>query len=130
MNGNSSHAKLRKPPYFVPEENLIAIRSSVMSVLFQKISIPPPPPSSCNGGQRKFRGEGGSKRWQFPSGCGWPLESFFRGLRVRLMSKLSVILLLIGVSKQRVLFFSMIFYLRSTECFFLMVFNVMSVVMF
>ena len=46
------------------------------------------------------------------------------------MSKLSVILLLIGVSKQRVLFFSMIFYLRSTECFFLMVFNVMSVVMF
>ena len=40
-------------------------------------------------------------------------ESFFRGLRVRLMSKLSVLLLIIGVSKQKSLFSSM-----SAECFF------------
>ena len=40
---------------------------------------------------------------------------FFRGLRVRLMSTLPVILLLIGVSKQKLLFSPMIWY---AECFF------------
>ena len=45
-------------------------------------------------------------------------SSFFRGLRVRLMSNLSVILLLIGVVKQTLLFSLMIFYLQSAECFF------------
>ena len=34
------------------------------------------------------------------------------------MSKLSVIWLLIGVSKQKLLFWTMIFYFRSAECFF------------
>ena len=48
----------------------------------------------------------------------WPLESFFLVLRVRLMSKLSVILLLIRVSKQKLLFSLMIFHLRSAGCFF------------
>ena len=43
---------------------------------------------------------------------------FFRGPRVRLMGKLLIILPLIGVSKQKLLFSSMIFYLRSAECFF------------
>ena len=41
-------------------------------------------------------------------GGGLPLEPVFRGLRVRLISKLSVILLLIGVSNQQLLFSSMI----------------------
>ena len=41
-------------------------------------------------------------------GGGVPLEPFFRGLRVRLISKLSVILLLIGVSNHQLLFSSMI----------------------
>ena len=41
-------------------------------------------------------------------GGGPPLEPFFRGLRVRLIRKLSVILLLIGVSNQQLLFSSMI----------------------
>ena len=37
---------------------------------------------------------------------------------VRLISKPSVILLLIGVSKQKLSLLSMIFYARSAECFF------------
>ena len=41
-------------------------------------------------------------------GGGLPLEPVFRGLLVRLISKLSVILLLIGVSNQQLLFSSMI----------------------
>ena len=41
-------------------------------------------------------------------GGGVPLEPVFWGLRVRLISKLSVILLLIGVSNQQLLFSSMI----------------------
>ena len=41
-------------------------------------------------------------------GGGVPLEPVFRGLLVRLISKLSVILLLIGVSNQQLLFSSMI----------------------
>ena len=57
-----------------------------------------------HGGQRKFRGEGGAKKTQFPRGWGQLLEIFFPGLRVRLvsyqkltaalLSKLSVTLLL------------------------------------
>ena len=35
------------------------------------------------GGQRKFRGEGGPKVGNFRGGKGWPLESFFGGLRAR-----------------------------------------------
>ena len=54
------------------------------------------------------RGAGPKKR-QFPRGWGGggglPLKSFFfPGLQVRLMSKLSVILLLISVSNQKLLF--------------------------
>ena len=51
-------------------------------------------------------------------GGGVASRVFFRGLRVRLMSKPSVILRLIGVLKQKLSFSTMIFYLRSTECFF------------
>ena len=51
-------------------------------------------------------------------GVGIASRVFFRGLRVRWMSKQSVILPLIGVSKQKLLFSSMIFYLRSAECLF------------
>ena len=61
-----------------------------------------------HGGQRKFRGEGGPKGGNFQGGGGGgglPLKSFFfPGLQVRLMSKLSVILLLISVSNQKLLF--------------------------
>ena len=47
----------------------------------------------------------GPKRRQFPRGGGGPLKSFFfPGLQVRLMSKLSVILLLISVSNKKLLF--------------------------
>ena len=88
---------------------------------YQYLSPPPPPPHE---GQRKFRGNGGGEGRGCPEGGNfrgvgrWPLESFFWGLRVRLMSKLSVIWLLIGVSKQKLLFWTMIFYFRSAECFF------------
>ena len=79
MNGNSSHAKLRKPPYFVPEENLIAIRSSVvMSVLFQKISIPPPPPPPATEGNVNSEERGVLKGGNFRVGAGG-LSSLFSG---------------------------------------------------
>ena len=45
-------------------------------------------------------------------------QVFSLGRRVRLMSKLSVTILLICVSKQKVLFSSIIFYLQSAEGFF------------
>ena len=54
------------------------------------------------------RGGVSSKRRQFLMGWrgrGGGRESFFRGLRVRLMSKLSVLLLIIGVSKQKIIVF-------------------------
>ena len=77
---------------------------------------PYPPP--LHGGQRKFRGDGGFKGGKFPRRCGVACRVFFRGPRVRLISKLSIILPLIGVSKQKLLFSSMIFYLWLAECFF------------
>ena len=65
---------------------------------------------------------------QFPRGWGSLSRSFFRGIRVRLvsylkltavlLSTLSVTLLFIGVSKQNFCF-HMILYLRSAECFFM-----------
>ena len=76
-------------------------------VYFQKICIPPP-----HGGQRNFRGDGGG-------GGGGQKETISEGVfRVRLISKPSFILLLIGVSKQKLSLSSMIFYSRSAECFF------------
>ena len=54
-------------------------------------AYPPPPPP--NGGQRKFRGKGVDG-----------LSSLFPELRVRLISKLSVISQLIGVSKKKIVF--------------------------
>ena len=61
-----------------------------------------------HGKQRKFWGEGGGdKKEAISKGVGDSLSSrgfyFFRGLRVRLMSKLSLILPLIGVSKPKLL---------------------------
>ena len=76
---------------------------------FQEISVSPPPPAPTHGGQRKFRGKGGGRGG---------LSLFFGGLRVRLMNKQTVILLLIGVPKQKLMFSSMIFYWRSAECLF------------
>lgn len=67
--------------------------------------------------QRKFWGKGGLNRDNFRGGGGWPLKSLFLGLRVRLMSKLSVSLLLINISKEK-LFSSAIFYLSLAECIF------------
>ena len=65
---------------------------------------------------------------QSPREWGWPLEVFFPGtpnkigellkLIAVLLSKLSVVLLLLGVLKQKLLFSSMIFYLRSADWFF------------
>ena len=74
----------------------------------RKYPYPPPPPALTHGGQRKFRGKGGGRR----------VRVFFGGLRVRLMSKQTVIFLLIGVPKQKLMFSSMIFYWRSAECLF------------
>ena len=56
-------------------------------------------------GQRKFRGEGGPKGGNFQGGeVTSQVFFFFPGLQVRLMSKLSVILLLLSVSNQKLLF--------------------------
>ena len=52
-------------------------------------NIQPLSPTEGNGNS-----EGrGSKRRQFPRGYGWPFEPFFWGLPVKLISKLSVMLL-------------------------------------
>ena len=52
-------------------------------------------------------------------GGGGQKETISEGVfRVRLISKPSFILLLIGVSKQKLSLSSMIFYSRSAECFF------------
>ena len=78
---------------------------------FQIISVPftpPPRPRPNTRGATKIQREGGK------GGS----ESFLGGLRVRLMSKQTVILLLIGVPKQKLMFSSMIFYWRSAECSF------------
>ena len=72
---------------------------------------------------RKGR-EGGPKGDNFRGGGSGVASRVFlgggggRGLRVRLMSKQTVILLLIGVPKQTLIFSSMMFYWRSAECFF------------
>ena len=80
----------------------------------------PSPPPLLYGGQRNFRGERVQKEAISEGlGGGWPLQSFFRGFQVRLMSKLSPILLYFGVSKQKIIvFFSMIFYFQSADYFF------------
>ena len=69
-------------------------------VQFQKISIPPPPPPTEGNGNSEGRG------WQFPRGWrwGWLLEVIFPARTGALLSKLSVILLLTGVSKQELQF--------------------------
>ena len=76
---------------------------------FQKISVtsPPPPPQHTEGNENS-EGRGGE---------GGP-SLFWGGLRVRLMSKQTVIFLLIGVPKQKLMFSSMIFHWRSAECLF------------
>ena len=76
---------------------------------FQKISVPPPLPRSNTRRTTKIQREGGGRGG---------LSLFFGGLRVRLMSKQTVILLLIGVPKQKLMFSSMFFYWRSAECLF------------
>ena len=48
---------------------------------------------------------GGPKGDNFQGGTGWPFEPFFRGLPVKLISKLSVMLLLIGVSNCLILLY-------------------------
>ena len=45
-------------------------------------------------------------------------QVFFPGAPSKIDDELSVILLLNGVSKQKLLFSPMILYLRSAECFF------------
>ena len=78
---------------------------------FQKISVtsPPHPPPQHTEGNENSEGRGG--------GEGGP-SLFWGGLRVRLMSKQTVIFLLIGVPKQKLMFSSMIFHWRSAECLF------------
>ena len=74
---------------------------------------PPPPPQRA----MKIQREGGFQKEAVFEEVGVGLSrSFFLGLQV--MIKLSVILLSIGVSKQKLLFSSMIFHLRSAESFF------------
>ena len=74
----------------------------------RKYPYPPPPPQHTEGNENS-EGRGGG---------GGGSESFLGGLRVRLMSKQTVIFLLIGVPKQKLMFSSMIFYWRSAECLF------------
>ena len=85
----------------------------------------PPPPTE---GNANSEGRRGPKWGNFRGGGGGLSRSFIRGLGVRLVSylklivvllrTLSVTLLFIGVSKQKLLFSSMILYLRPAECFF------------
>ena len=77
---------------------------------FQKISVPSPPrPNTRRATKIQMEGGGRGVRVFFLGGG---------GLRVRLMSKQTVIFLLIGVPKQKLMFSSMIFYWRSAECLF------------
>ena len=76
-------------------------------------SPPPPPPHPLYGGQRNFRGEGVQKEAISEGLGGWPLQSFFRGFQVRLMSKLSPILLYFGVSKLKIIVFSRWYFICS-----------------
>ena len=90
---------------------------------FQKISVPSPPPNTLRATKILREGGGGGPKGDNFRGGGGGVASrvFFLGwgrLRVRLMSKQTVILLLIGVPKQTLMFSSMIFYWRSAECFF------------
>ena len=55
---------------------------------------------------------GGPKGDNFQAGAGWPFEPFFRGLPVKLISKLSVMLLLIGVSNCLIL----LYLIRAISC--------------
>ena len=74
---------------------------------------PSPPPTPFTEGNGTSEGRG-SKRRQFLRGWGgWPLQSFFRGFQVRLMSKLSPILLYFGVSKQKIIVFSRWYFICS-----------------
>ena len=77
---------------------------------FQEISVSPSPPLQHTEDNENSEGRGGGGRGG--------LSLFFGGLRVRLMNKQTVILLLIGVPKQKLMFSSMIFYWRSAECLF------------
>ena len=77
---------------------------------FQKISVtspPPHPPPQHTEGNENSEGRGGE---------GGPSLFLGGGLRVRLMTKQTVIFLLIGVPKQKLMFSSMIFHWRSAEC--------------
>ena len=78
------------------------------------IHIPLPPPRSAT----EIPMGGGVQKEVISEGVGIASRVFFRGLRVRFMSKQSVILPLIDFSKQKLLFSSMIFYLRPASCFF------------
>ena len=84
-----------------------------------------PPPTEGNGNSEGSRGP----KWgNFRGGGGGLSRSFFRGLGVRLVSYLKLTAFswaryqlpycFVGVSKQELLFSSMILYWRSAECFF------------
>ena len=75
------------------------------------MSIPP------TEGNKKFKGEEVLKGGNFRGG-GVASRVFFPGAPSKIGEQLPVILPLIGVSKQILLFSSMIFYLRSAKCFF------------
>ena len=62
---------------------------------------------------------GVQKRGIFRGGEGWPFEFFSRGLQLRVMRKLSVILLLIGLSEQNKNRRKAIFNWAAKELFFL-----------
>ena len=70
-----------------------------------------------HGGQQKFKGEEGPKGGNFRGG-GVASRVLFLVAPTKIDEQLPVILPLIGVSKQILLFSSMIFYLLSAECFF------------
>ena len=75
-------------------------------------NIQPPPPRGV-----EIQRGGDPKGDNFREGVGWPLKPFFWGLPVKLITKLSVIFLVISICKQKLLISSMIVYFQSAKCF-------------
>ena len=90
--------------------NLEVLKCLNYYCVVQKRSNPPPPYTEGN----RNSGGRGSKRRQFPRRYRVAFPAVFLGLPVKLISKLSVILLLIGVPKR----YHWSFYSRSAECIF------------
>ena len=102
-----------KVPVTFPAQNQTLLKSKC--VVPENIHTPHPPRR-----ETEIRRGGGVQNEAISEGWGWlrvRLVSYLK-LTAVLLSTLSVTLLFIGVSKQKLLFSSMILYLRPAECFF------------